>query len=306
MTTDVPKIAGYGFSSGDASPDLSDLPDILARIEDTGATHCELNLARYELIVNRRILPEKAEKLARICAARNLRYTVHGALAVNFMDEANLPLHRDVFAAMLELAGIVGASILVHHAAVIPAAPVQEIDRLHAIERNTLGMFAERAQRLGVRIGVETLFVEKDDMYTADPFRLANEIEAIGHPNVVGTLDFSHAFIMTQFRGLDFKAAVRRFADVAGHVHVHDSFGRPRYIRGHSVGEDVAYGMGDLHLPPGLGAIPWMEILPPLPFKSGTVLNVELRRRHFSEMPHLADFMRQLVQRANTIESDAI
>ena len=35
---------------------------------------------------------------------------------------------------------------------------------------------------------------------------------------------------MTTFRGLPFREAVHAFAPVTGHVHLHDSFGRPTTV----------------------------------------------------------------------------
>ena len=46
-------IAGYGFCTDGALPDLSDLDAQLARIEATGASHCELSLYELDLIVRR-------------------------------------------------------------------------------------------------------------------------------------------------------------------------------------------------------------------------------------------------------------
>ena len=64
------------------------------------------------------------------------------------------------------------------------------------------------AGRFGVRIAVETLFVESEREYTADPVRLAAEIRAVDHPHVIGTLDVSHSYLMTSFRGSSFTEAV--------------------------------------------------------------------------------------------------
>ena len=68
-------------------------------------------------------------------------------------------------------------------------------------------------------------------------------------------------------------------APVSGHMHLHDSFGRPTTVRKfYSDAERVAYGMGDLHLPLGWGAIPFETLLPGKPFLPGTVMIVELPR----------------------------
>ena len=65
-------------------------------------------------------------------------------------------------------------SVLVHHPGVIPARPAQELDRLHADRARGLARDG-RSGRLGsgLRIAVETLFVESEEEYTADPVRLA-------------------------------------------------------------------------------------------------------------------------------------
>ncbi len=291
----APVVAGFGFSAGDVAFDLSDLDSVLGKIEATGATHCELNLARYGLIVGGRVLTDKVERMRRICSRRRLIFTGHGALAVNFMDRANLALHRRSFLAMLEVCGALDIKILVHHTGIVPAAGTTEIEAAHALERETLRDMGDEAARRSVRIGVETVFVETASRYTADPFRLADEIESIGHPNVMGTLDISHCYIMTTFRQLDFRAAIRRFAEVANHVHIHDSFGMPQSLKGYSWSEDMAFGMGDLHLPPGWGDIPWDDIMPELALRPGSILNVELAARFRSEFEIVADVMRRLV-----------
>ena len=51
-----------------------------------------------------------------------------------------------------------------------------------------------------------------------DFVRLARAIAAIDHPQVCGTLDFNHAYIMTTFRGMDHLEAMRAFG--MGHLHL--------------------------------------------------------------------------------------
>jgi len=282
-------IAGFGFATDGALPDLSDLDDQLARIEATGASHCELSLYELDLVAGGRILAERRRRLEQICARRSLAYTVHGALTVNFMDEAHLELHKRVCRAMLELSGAVGASVMAHHPGTVPAGPAPHLERLHAIERETLVEMGGIAAGYGVKIAVENLFVEDSATYTADPVRLAREIAKVDHPNVCGLLDFSHAYIMTRFRGMDYLDALKAFAPQVNHLHVHDSFGVPT----------TAYGMGDLHLPIGWGDIPWESLLRELRFRPGTVMIVELPKRHWAELDQCAATARRFMAMAN-------
>lgn len=294
------RIAGFGFSTESTTPDLGNLDEILGRIEAAGAGFAELALYDMDLIAGGEVLPDRCRQLERICGRRALRYTVHGALSVNFMDQSHLELHKAVCRAMLELCEAVGAGVLVQHTGTVPALPTPILDRLHALERATLAEMGEVAKRHGVRIALENLFVESERLYTADPLRLAREIAEIGHEHVVGTLDFSHAYIMTTLCDMDFQDAVRALAPQAGHLHVHDSFGRPSFDGGFfTTSEEIAFGQGDLHLPLGWGDIPWLEILPGLPVRPGTVLMVELPFRFWSELERVAETAGAFVEMIN-------
>jgi sugar phosphate isomerase/epimerase len=299
-------IAGFGFDTEAAAPDLSDLDAVLGRIAASGASHAELSLCGYELIAGGRILAERRRRLELICARHPLAYTVHGTLAVNFMDEAHLELHKAVCRAMLELCAAVGASVMVQHPGKVPARPAPFLERLHGVERDALREMGDIAAGYGVRIALETLFVEDARVYTADPVRLAAEIAAIDHPQVCGALDFSHAYIMTTCCGMDFLETLRAFAPCTNHLHVHDSFGRPTTMGGfYSHTERIAFGMGDLHLPMGWGDIPWDTILPELAFRPGTVMIVELPPRHMAELESCAETARRFMEIVNQAQRQA-
>jgi hypothetical protein len=76
-------IAGFGFSTIQRR-DLSDLDEILARIEDLGATRAKLSLGGADLVCGGRIPSRRVDRLVRICARHRLAYTVPGPLAANF------------------------------------------------------------------------------------------------------------------------------------------------------------------------------------------------------------------------------
>jgi sugar phosphate isomerase/epimerase len=306
MSNTADTIAGFGFCTDEVRPDLSDLDAQLARIEATGASHCELSLYELDLVVGGRVLPERRRLLERICARRALKYTVHGVLAVNFMDEVHLDAHKAVCRAMLELCAAVGASVMAHHPGRLPATHAAHLERLHGIERDALRAMGDVAAAYGVKIAVENLFVEDAREYTPDPVRLAKEIAAIDHPHVCGLLDFSHAYIMAQFRGTDYLETLQAFAPQVNHLHVHDSLGRPTSIGGfYRFAEQIAFGMGDLHMPLGWGDIPWDAILPGLPLRPGTVMIVELQERYWAELEQCAATARRFMDMVNGREARA-
>jgi sugar phosphate isomerase/epimerase len=287
-------IAGFGFSTLQQR-DLGDLDAILGRIADLGASHAELSLWDADVVCGGRVLAERVAKLERICARHELRYTVHGPLAANLMDAAHREVFQAAVAAMLEICGAIGATVLVHHTGRIAARSATAIEEAHARERDALRALGDQAARHGVRIAVETLFVFDRGRYTAPAARLAEELRAIDHPQVCGTLDFSHVYLYATFLGLDFAEQVKAFAPVAGHLHVHDSFGRPRLAKGASASEDLAFGLGDLHLPLGWGDIPWDALLPQLAFPDGTIFMVELPWHFAAEAAHCAREAERLI-----------
>ncbi|WGF87341.1 sugar phosphate isomerase/epimerase family protein [Marinivivus vitaminiproducens] len=289
------RIETFGFSTHGGKPDLTGLDADLCDIAETGATHAELSLFAYDLIAGGRLLLDRVRRLEAICARHDLNYTVHGFLAANFMATADLDRHIAACSAMIELCGILGAKVMVHHAGIAPTMAEEPLKQLFRQERHCLRQMGDLAARHDIRIAVETLFVDRADRTTADPARLARQIREVDHPNVVGTLDFSHAYLMTSWRGLDLREAVRAFAPVAGHCHVHDSFGRPKRTRTMAKAEDMAFGEGDLHLPIGWGDIPWDDLLPELAFLPETIFMFEIPPRYRSELKACAETARRLI-----------
>ncbi len=286
-------IKGIAFST-DQERDLSNLDARLGMIADAGADYAELSLCRSDLISGGRIIADRLGTLKRICARHKLGYTVHGTLGANFMDAGTLAYSEAAVAAMLEICAEIGATVLVHHTGIVPYTTMVAMEQLHAMERDALKRSGDVGAKHGVRIAVETLFVDGRDQYTADPRRLKAEIKAIDHEHVVGTLDFSHCYLHTTLLGQDFREALREFAPVTGHLHVHDSFGRPKYLKTYSGAEAVALGLGDLHLPIGWGDIAWDEIFSELRFLEGTIMTIELPFHFAYEMQRNVELARGL------------
>ena len=101
----------------------------------------------------------------------------------------------------------------------------------------------------------------------------------VDHPNIRACIDFSHAFLNAGERGFDAMQELAALAPLACHLHVHDSFGAPRSFAQYSRAEAILFGLGDIHLPPGWGSLPW-GALRRLPFDMAPVANLELTRRH--------------------------
>jgi len=286
--------AVIGFSTLDFAPGLDSLDGALDRFAELGAGSVELSLPNFEVIGGCRIYRDRLAELTRICARHDLAYTVHGPIKSTFADAAHLDLQKRACRACLEVAGEIGATAQVHHAAILPADAPDRADRL-AMERDALAEMAEPAAAAGVVLAVETLYCRAGE-WTASPGELAAQIRAVDHPNIRACIDFSHAFINATARGFDILAELEALAPVACHLHLHDSFAAPQSFRQYSMDEAILFGQGDIHLPPGRGDLPW-EALARLPYPEGALANLELMRRHADQLGDALAWARSWVGR---------
>ena len=229
-------------------------------------------------------------------------YSVHGPLAINFMDESfRLPRHFEVLEASLEVAAEIGAGNYVIHSGLAPTQQAAGLEAAYDRQREWLAKAGDAAARLDLTLCVETLFAGyRGEAHAASPSRLAAELAAIGHPNVMATLDFSHAYIKLDFDGRrdDFVDEVKALAPYARHLHIHDSFGRQDDIWMFTDGERLAYGHGDLHLPVGWGDIPWDRLMAECTFPEGVLFNIELKQRYWYAAQETVDATRAMAASA--------
>jgi sugar phosphate isomerase/epimerase len=238
-----------------------------------------------DIVVGGKIRQVQLAMLKTACAGRGVDYSVHGPLAINFMDEAwRLPRHFEVLKASLEISAEVGAENYVIHAGLMRQQQAEGVAAGYERQRDWLAKGGDLARDLGLTLCVETLFGGYEGKELAStPSRLAAELAMIGHPNVMATLDFSHAYLNLDFLGRrdDFIDEVAVLAPFARHLHVHDSFGRQDDIWMFTEGERVAYGHGDLHLPVGWGDIPWEMLMAECAFPTDVLFNIELKPRYW-------------------------
>jgi sugar phosphate isomerase/epimerase len=280
----IQTISGVGYSPNGLTGNLSSLDAALARLVQSGCDFAELPAAALHVTVGARNNMARQAEVARICAGHALAYSVHAPIAINFMDEAHGALHRAVMACSIEMAAAVGAAVMViHPGRVPPALDRSDRTRLLSVERDAIRHAADAAGRHGIRICMENLNPDRTMMagivtsYALDPRALTEQIAAIDHPAVCGTLDFGHGWLASAHLGFDYVSALRDFAPSVGHLHVTDNTGVPMTIQGAAEAEYIAYGMGDLHLPIGWGNVPYAEVLANLPVRAGTRMIAEVK-----------------------------
>ena len=302
------KTAGVGISAHKRANDLSDFAMELDMIEELGVATIELPTYDMDIVVGGRIRKAQMDALKRACSGRAVTYTVHGPLAINFMDEAwRLPRHLEVLAASLDVAAEVRAINYVLHAGVAPMQQAQGLEDAYLRQREWLKRAGDLAAERGITLCVETLFTDNGSQYTPSPLRLAQELASIGHPAVMATIDFSHSYLRLDFEGRrsDYLSEVRALAPFAKHLHIHDSFGRQDDIWMFTEGERLAFGHGDLHLPVGWGDIPWAELMADCRFPNGVVFNIELKERYWYAARECVAATKSLAAQAHTAIREA-
>ncbi|MGH6761734.1 MAG: sugar phosphate isomerase/epimerase family protein [Phyllobacterium sp.] len=294
-------ISAVGFCTPTGNGNFSTLEGAIRTIADLGADAAELSLYGEEIISGGRLIRHRVEQLVGITRQFDLRYTVHGQIVSNFMDREHLEYQKAVVRAMLELCNNVEAGVLVHHSGKAPMPAPSRLPVLDQMERDALAEMGEVAEGYGVRIALENIFAVSDDEYRQTPAQVAETVRAVNSRNVCGLIDFSHAYIECTRLGLNWREHIRAMAPVTGHLHIHDSFGRPYgTTKFYHPAEATALGIGDLHLPIGWGDIPWEDIFDELTFLPDTILIMEIGENRFStEQPDCLARARGLAERVN-------
>ncbi len=247
------RFRGFGYALIDrGSP--HHLDELLRAVADAGYDYAEVDPRNWNVWLGGRVNGAELGRWADVLERHRgrLRYTLHGSLELNLFETPERGLHESLLRAGLEVSRAVGAELTVYHPGWRPTPSVDRMTDLLARERETLREVAGELKAWGGRLAVETWYSvgAVGYSYAVWPEQLAAQVEAIDHGAVGVCLDFSHLFLASEWFGFDFLDGVRRLAPLANHLHVQDTFG---------VSSDLnipALGKGDLHLPPGWGAIP--------------------------------------------------
>lgn len=289
-------IIGTGFNVGSRDGEFASLEADMRALSDMGVDTVEIGITSLDLVAGGRIIRERHEALLALTKQFSFRYTVHGLVSSNFMDPVTQRYQIDASKALIEVCNSIGAGIIVQHSGELRAAAIADWAGADVREREALTEIAEFARPHGVRIALENIFTTEPGQYRQTPSQVAETVKAVNHPNVVALIDFSHAYLEATFKGLDFFAEIAAMAPVTGHLHVHDSFGRPQgFFEAYHPQENTALGIGDLHMPLGWGDIEWDRIFSDLTFLPDTVLMMEIGDRYRREQPASLSRARELI-----------
>jgi sugar phosphate isomerase/epimerase len=276
---------------------IASLRETLEQIAGLGFDTVELISRNLNVSIAGRQHPERLARLKAAIEGLPLGFTLHGSEVAsskggNLFDTVT-PAQRQIFASDLELAGEIGAKVLVYHSGTLRDAYGDDRAFIQGLlaEREALREFGDRAAELGVTIAVEN----RDPVaryivrraYGFDLLRLAEQIEAVNHPNVKICFDTGHAFLSYTYLGKtveDYLADIKTIAPLIGHLHITDNMGQVQLDSENDQGENLITGDGDLHLLPGWGLIPFDDIFA-IPFPLNPIANLEIKPTFFEHLP---------------------
>jgi sugar phosphate isomerase/epimerase len=309
---------------------LAQLAADLRLFRQCGYDGVELSLHGLDVVSGGRVQHGQLARVRAIVTDFPFAYTVHGPDQVNLAfpqkgrgSESGSTMDRDVFLASLDCCAALGAPVMVYHSGLMALAaaaaglePLPGDDELErAREREVAGLreLMPLAAERGVVVAMENRDPHPWEIAALRHFGLPPEqlvkyhagmsipslvaqVEGVGHPNLGLTLDFGHLFLAANHMGFDFLDAIRLAAPYVRHLHVSDNWGR---LGGayDSLNHRIPFGEGDVHMPPGWGAVPHVEALKQLADYEGFFV-LEIRPRFHEHLAAGLEAMRHIVQQA--------
>ena len=228
----------------------------LAYFKKIGFDYVEIPVDGIDGVINGELNFENVKRVKEALRKYNLKATIHSPGRLNLKKD-NFNQQKGVFQSSIEFASELEAKVLVYHSGNFERGKQECELQSIASEREirALKALSEFADKRGVQICLENgvLSIEK----------LVTTVRKVNRENVGITYDFGHAFLYYSCHGgeKEFLTSIKEALPYLKHIHIHDNFGR-----GNIVSQDTPYisrlpfGEGDLHMPPGMGKIPYDKI----------------------------------------------
>jgi len=252
------KGVGINAHSPRINGDIELLERDLAYFEKIGFDYVEIPVHGVDGVINGELNLENVKRVKEALRKYNLKATAHAPDPLNLRKD-NFDLQKEVFQSSIEFASKLEAKVLVYHNGNFEGRKQEDELQNLASEREiralrTLGEFADKR---GVEICLENGALSIEELVTI--------VRKVNRENVGITYDFGHAFLYYSCYGgeKEFLRSIKEALPYLKHIHIHDNFGRANITS-----QDAPYinrlpfGEGDLHMPPGMGTIPYEKIFP--------------------------------------------
>ena len=217
------------------------LPSVLADVKIKNYDFVQIFPHTLGLIMNGEVVEKKLRSVEAALKGVGIDYIVRMPLSVNLRDYIYYSRHFKVAKAIVDVAIKLGAKIIV-----MQSGKTGRLD----LEIEAIQQLADMASKFGIRIALENTFSVKDTLYVVDN---------VDRENVGFALDVAHAFLSAHGDEGKLLEDVRLGTEKTIILMIHDNFGK---LTPQVEPEDaLAYGVGDLHLLPGEGKIPFGKVL---------------------------------------------
>lgn len=193
------------------------------------------------IIMNGSVVEKKLRTLETTLSGVGIDYIIRMPTSVNLRDHVYYTRHFRVARAVADVTIKLGAKVIV-----MQSGKSGRLD----LEIEAIQQLADLVAPFGINIALENTFSVKDTLYV---------VENVDRENVGFALDVAHAFLSAQGNEEKLLEDVKLGTDKTIILMIHDNFGK---LFPQVEPEDaLAYGVGDLHLLPGEGKIPFDKVL---------------------------------------------
>ena len=218
----------------------------LAAVKSCGFDGIELGLDAFPLIISGVINKPYVDLIRGILKDTGISGSAHIGTGLDLRNKEQLSLHVKVLEASIDICAELGLNPLILHFEKDSGDIETEKRFLECHARA-----AEYASKRSVFIGLENIEIE----HYKPAF---NAVRKINHPNLGVVLDTGHLFIASKYYGFSFEDAVKECAPFVRHCHLNDNTGifEPMRLdnfdlyRTLPMGYRIAFGRGDIHMPP--------------------------------------------------------
>jgi sugar phosphate isomerase/epimerase len=250
-------IKGLGVNTRRTDGNFHKLEQQLGYLTEAGFQYLEVSADVVDTIGGGRIIPKRMDKLIELIKRFGFKCTAHIQNGVDLREEEDRIFQLESLRSAIEFAGLIGAELLVLH-----FEKQSEDPRKENLFREAILEGLQYAGKWKLKLGIENIEIEKLS-------KAADFVRSMNDPQLLFVLDLGHAYLSERYFGEDFLKSVRRVADLVGHIHLSDNFGRFERMRVNnfdlyrvsSYTNRLNLGKGDLNLPPGWGTLPFTETL---------------------------------------------
>jgi len=266
---------GINVHSPRINGDLDLLDKDLAYFKQVGFDYVEIPVHGVNGVINGELNLENVERVKRMLRKYNLKASVHCPDSLNLRKD-NFDLQEKVFHSSIEFTLELSAKVLVYH-----KGKFEREKRDNKLRNLVREREIEILRVLSEPAGEEEIQICIENDVSSSIEELVTMVGRINRRNVGITYDFGHAFLYySRFGGeREFLTSIKRALPYLKHIHVHDNFGQTSitsqddpYIN------RLPFGEGDLHMPPGMGKIPYEKVFSLIrEYKGIVVMEIEPR-----------------------------